>query len=92
MSSEEFLALITKVANGSITQEQASAEFATKKSPGNTPPLTCKVSPKGCLSVYGLQRWPVTLYATQWERLLDNQDKIRKAIADNATVLTYKTQ
>lgn len=32
--------------------------------------LSCKVSEKGALSVYGLGRFPVTLYAGQWERLL----------------------
>jgi hypothetical protein len=33
--------------------------------------LTLKVAPKGGVSVYGLQRYPVTLYAEQWDRLLD---------------------
>ena len=33
--------------------------------------LYCKVSEKGALSVYGLQRMPVTLYVEQWNRLLD---------------------
>lgn len=32
--------------------------------------LTCKVSEKGAICVYGLQRFPVTLYANQWKRLL----------------------
>ena len=32
--------------------------------------ITCKVSDKGALSLYGLGRFPVTLYRTQWERLL----------------------
>jgi hypothetical protein len=33
--------------------------------------LYCKVSQKGAISVYGLQRMPVTLYVEQWERLLE---------------------
>lgn len=33
-------------------------------------PLTCKISEKGAICVYGLQRFPVTLYANQWKRLL----------------------
>ena len=32
--------------------------------------LTVKASTKGAVSVYGLGRWPVTLYREQWERLL----------------------
>jgi hypothetical protein len=33
-------------------------------------PLSFKVSEKGAVSVYGLQRFPITLYSNQWERLL----------------------
>jgi hypothetical protein len=33
--------------------------------------LYCKVSEKGAISVYGLQRMPVTLYVEQWDRLLN---------------------
>lgn len=40
--------------------------------------LRCKVSQKGALSVYGLQRLPVTLYVDQWERLLKFSDEIRR--------------
>jgi hypothetical protein len=39
--------------------------------------LYCKVSQKGAISVYGLQRMPVTLYVEQWERLLAFGDTIR---------------
>jgi len=43
-----------------------------------------KVSEKGAVSVYGIHsRFPVTLYANQWERLLTASDAIRKFIADN---------
>lgn len=38
--------------------------------------LTMKVSEKGCLSVYGLGRFPVTLYASQWQRLIDSSSEI----------------
>ena len=43
--------------------------------------MYCKVSQKGALSVYGLQRMPVTLYVEQWERLLAFAGEI-KAFAD----------
>lgn len=39
-----------------------------RKQVGN--PLSCKVAAKGGISVCGLQRFPVTLYANQWRRLL----------------------
>ena len=42
-----------------------------------------KVSEKGGLSVYGLGRFPVTLYKEQWTRLLDMADDIRRFIAAN---------
>lgn len=49
-----------------------------------------KVSEKGALSVYGLGRFPVTLYATQWTRLLDNADAIRAFMAENTLRLATK--
>ncbi len=39
--------------------------------------LEFKVSEKGGVSVYGLGRFPVTLYAEQWEKLLDAAEKLR---------------
>ena len=41
--------------------------------------LYCKVSPKGGMSLYGLQRMPVTLYIEQWERLLAFADDLRRS-------------
>jgi hypothetical protein len=48
------------------------------------------VSEKGAVSVYGLQRMPVTLYLEQWGRLLDFGDEIRKFIAENDSKLKRK--
>ncbi len=42
-----------------------------------------KVSQKGALSVYGLGRFPVTLYKEQWERLLARLEDLKKFIKDN---------
>ena len=53
-------------------------------------PLTLRVSAKGAVSVYGLGRFPVTLYKEQWERLLDVADDIRAFIGEHAAEL--KTQ
>ncbi|PTR10522.1 hypothetical protein C8R32_10149 [Nitrosospira sp. Nsp5] len=45
--------------------------------------ITMKVSEKGALSVYGMGRFPVTLYKEQWLKLLDMSDDIRAFIAAN---------
>jgi len=52
--------------------------------------LTMKVSDKGAVSVYGMGRWPVTLYSQQWEKLLDAAEEIRAFIEDNRAVLSVK--
>ena len=51
---------------------------------------TLKVSDKGGVSVYGLGRFPVTLYKEQWTKLLDLADDIRTFIRDNAQSLKAK--
>ncbi len=52
--------------------------------------ISMRVSEKGALSVYGLGRFPVTLYREQWARLLDSADDIRAFIAENEDVLNVK--
>jgi len=52
--------------------------------------LSMKVSEKGAISLYGLGRFPVTLYATQMERLLDAADDIRAFMKANAKLLAAK--
>ena len=52
--------------------------------------LSMKVSQKGALSVYGLGRFPVTLYKEQWTRLLDAADDIRTFLKDNDARLKSK--
>jgi len=49
-----------------------------------------KVSEKGGVSVYGLGRFPVTLYKEQWIRLLDMVDDIRSFIEENESKLKAK--
>lgn len=53
--------------------------------------LRLKVSDKGGVSVYGLQKMPVTLYKTQWLRLLDIADEIRQFIKDHINELSDKS-
>jgi hypothetical protein len=52
--------------------------------------VSLKVSEKGGVSVYGLGRFPVTLYKEQWTRLLEMADDIRTFIADNEGKLKAK--
>ena len=74
MKQEEILA---KLAAGEISTQDASRlmDEAEREKRGS---LYCKVSPKGAISVYGLQRMPVTLYVEQWERLLNFGEEIRQ--------------
>jgi hypothetical protein len=52
--------------------------------------VTMKVSEKGGLSIYGMGRFPVTLYKEQWVKLLDMSDEIRAFIAANDARLKTK--
>ena len=52
--------------------------------------MSLRVSQKGALSVYGLGRFPVTLYREQWEKLLGMADEIRIFIRENDQALKKK--
>jgi hypothetical protein len=52
--------------------------------------IRMKVSDKGAVSVYGMGRFPVTLYKEQWLRLLNMSDEIRAFIAENDAQLKAK--
>ena len=52
--------------------------------------LTLKVSAKGAVSLYGLGRFPVTLYKGQWEKVFPFVDKIKSFIAENDSRLKSK--
>ena len=52
--------------------------------------VSLKVSEKGGLSVYGLGRFPVTLYKEQWVKLLDIADDIRAFLKENDSRLKSK--
>jgi CRISPR/Cas system-associated exonuclease Cas4 (RecB family) len=49
-----------------------------------------RVSEKGGLSVYGLGRFPVTLYREQWEKLIAMAEEIKQFIQDNDSALKKK--
>jgi len=79
MSDEDMKAELDRLRN-----ENA----ALKK--GASSSLRLKVSEKGALSVYGMGRFPVTLYKEQWLKLLGMADEIRAFIAANDAQLKTK--
>ena len=69
--------------------ERLRAENEALKSRGSRG-VSLKVSEKGAVSVYGMGRFPVTLYQEQWLKLLDMSDEIRTFIKDNESKLKKK--
>jgi hypothetical protein len=69
--------------------ERLRSENAALKK-GAATGITMKVSEKGALSIYGMGRFPVTLYKEQWLKLLDLSDDIRTFIAANDGQLKTK--
>ena len=69
--------------------ERLKAENEALKNRGSKA-VSIKVSEKGGVSVYGLGRFPVTLYKEQWIRLLDVADAIRSFIQENESKLKAK--
>jgi len=86
MKKDEILA---KLASGELSTQEASKLLDEAAVP-NRGSLYCKVSEKGGVSVYGLQRMPVTLYIEQWERLLDFADEIRGFLKEHDKELKRK--
>ena len=79
MSDEELKAELER-----LRQENA----ALKK--GAASGIRMKVSEKGAVSIYGMGRFPVTLYKEQWLKLLDMSDDIRAFITANEAQLKTK--
>ena len=69
--------------------ERLRAENESLKKPARGQ-MSLKVSEKGALSVYGLGRFPVTLYREQWEKLLNMSDDIRSFIQAHDSELKKK--
>ena len=87
MNNQEALELLERVQQ----LEAENAQLKTQTKSGSS--LTMKVSQKGALSVYGMGRFPVTLYADQWKRLDDELIKngqLDEFISDNSSSLKFK--
>ena len=81
--------ILVAVAEGTMTVEEASEHLVAMVTPQ---PLRLKVSPKGGVSIYGMGRFPITLYSDQWIRILDFGDEIRAFIDANRDQLTWKNK
>jgi hypothetical protein len=77
-TKEELLARIAELEKQSGTKSRGSLEF--------------RVGEKGGVSVYGLGRFPVTLYYEQWIRLLDVAPDLRAFLEDNKSRLKLKVK
>ena len=75
-TKEELVARIAELENQVGSKKQGSLEF--------------KVGGKGGVSVYGMGRFPVTLYYEQWVRLLDAADGLRAFLEENKSKLKLK--
>ena len=71
--------------------ERLRAEITALKTRSSTG-LSLKVSAKGGVSIYGLGRFPVTLYKEQWEKLLAITDEIRTFMQENDAQLKTKEE
>ena len=69
---------------------QENEQLRQKIQKGKT--LELRVSQKGALSVYGLNRFPVTLYKEQWEKLLEISDTIREFIKQHEGELAVRNK
>jgi len=72
--------------------DRLRAENETLKQGRRGGSVSMKVSEKGAVSVYGLGRFPVTLYKEQWEKLLAMSDQIISFISENKDRLKLKEQ
>jgi len=95
MSVSQVLSLF---AAGQITADEYTrwdderlARLAKSASARSPEPLRCKLSVKGAVSLYGLNaRFPVTLSASQWERVIEYVDSLKAFIKANEKALARK--
>lgn len=72
-----------------LTKEQLIAQIEAMRQASQSK-LSFKVTEKGACSVYGLGRFPVTLYASQWDRLIEAMPQIKAFLNTNRDKLTTK--
>jgi hypothetical protein len=79
MSEEDMKAELERLRNENAALKKGAAKG-----------VSMKVSEKGGLSVYGLGRFPITLYKEQWTKLLDMSEEIRTFLQDQDRELKTK--
>ncbi len=72
-----------------LSKDQLIAQIEAMRAASQSK-LTCKVSDKGALSIYGLGRFPVTLYMTQYDKLAANWDMIATFVKTNRSMFATK--
>lgn len=72
-----------------MSREQLEALVLAMKAQGERK-LSLKVTAKGGVSLYGLGRFPVTLYASQWDKLVTATDQIKAFVDTNRALLSTK--
>jgi len=82
--------MLQRKPNGPDVEELLAKIAALEAQVAKRSTLTMKVSEKGALSIYGMGRFPVSLYREQWERLLAAKDDILAFIEANADKLSVK--
>jgi len=70
-----------------VKKDLANAQAKKDRAPGE---LTIKASAKGCVCVYGLMRFPVSLYKSQWQRLAKEMGRVDAFIKENDAILPDK--
>jgi len=80
------------MAEPSYEELKARVAELEKQAGRRTGSLEFRVSEKGAVSVYGLGRFPVTLYYEQWTRLLEAADRLREFLDENKAKLKLKGQ
>ncbi len=73
MSTKSKVKSETEMLREEVERLKKENETLQKQS---TTEITWKVSEKGALSIYGLQRFPVTLYKKQWEKIFEKHEEI----------------
>ena len=74
----------------SAEQKSAIAAAMAEQAKAKAGKLTVKVSNKGAVSIYGLNRFPVTLYAEQWARVFAEKATVEKFIEDNKVLIAER--
>ena len=96
-SSGGYRMLPNLLTRNAMSDEDITAELERLRSEnaalkkGAARGISMKVSEKGGLSIYGLGRFPITLYKEQWAKLLDMADDLRAFIRENEGQLKTKT-